>query len=128
MTTIQSKLTFLQKHNLAVVILAPLLAIFFGTVLNIWYNQTNIYGRLAEQELLGRFFWTVLLYNSIVYTALLAIWLKWIVGLKQVRDRLRSGQTVSEDQLRTARARTINIPWMIGLLNARSESLNDWVR
>ena len=100
------------------VTLAPLLAIFVGTLLNIWYNQTNIYEPLKGQGLIGRFHVTVLVYNAVVYTVLLYIWFKWILFLKRVRDKLRAGQTVSADELKLARAKTINIPWMVAIFCA----------
>ncbi len=115
MSTQNKKFSFLQKHNLLVVTLAPLLAIVVGTILNIWYNQTNIYGELEEQGLLGRFHTTVLIYNATVYSVLLFIWFRWMIFLKRVRDKLRAGKVVLIDELGRARAKTINIPWMMAL-------------
>lgn len=106
----------LRKHSLLVVTLAPLLAIIIGSLLNIWYNQMNIYQPLMDAGLLGRFHGTVLIYNSIVFSALLFIWFKWIFFLRRVRDKLRAGEDVSDDELKRARAKTINIPWVIALL------------
>jgi len=110
------KLSFLQKHNLLVITFAPLLAIVIGSILNIWYNQTNIYQRLEEKELLGRFHTTVLVYNSLVYAVFLFIWFRWIFFLKRVRDKLRANEDVVEAELGKARAMTINIPWVVSLL------------
>ncbi|QEG21452.1 adenylate/guanylate cyclase domain-containing protein [Mariniblastus fucicola] len=106
---------FLQKHSLLVVTLAPLLAIVVGTLLNIWYNQTNIYDRLEKEDLLVRFHRTVLIYNLTVYPVMLFVWFKWILFLKRVRDKLRTGKEVSHIELSKARAKTINIPWVIAL-------------
>ncbi len=115
MSTPNRKIGFLQKHSLFVVTLAPLLAILIGSLLNIWYNQTNINPILEAQGLLKRFHTTTLIYNLVVYSILLFIWFKWTIFLKRVRDKLRAGKEVSETELGRARAKTINIPWMIAL-------------
>ena len=115
MSTANKPIGFLRKHNLLIVTIAPLLAIVIGTLLNVWYNQTNIYRKLAEQNLLERFHLTVLIYNVAVYSLLLYIWFKWITFLKRVRDKRRSEEEVSVDDLDCARARTINIPWVVAL-------------
>lgn len=107
---------FLRKHNLLVITFAPLLAIVIGTLLNIWYNQINIYERLEEQKLLGRFHYTVLIYNVVVYAAFLFFWFRWILSLRRVRDKLRAGEFVPDGDLRKAQAMTINIPWVVALL------------
>ncbi len=107
---------FLRKHNLLVVTFAPLLAIIVGSLLNIWYNQNNIYEGLEEKNLLGRFHATVIIYNVSVYGLLLVIWFSWIFALKKVRDKLRAGSVVEEAELKRARAMTINIPWVVALL------------
>ena len=112
----ERKLSFLQKHSLLVVTLAPLLAIVVGSLLNIWYNRMNIYDRLEELDLLGRFHVTVLFYNAIVFGVLLFIWFKWLFFLRYIRNKLRAGKEVSDDELKRARAKTINIPWVIALL------------
>ena len=112
----EKKQGFLRKHSLLVVTLAPLLAIIIGSLLNIWYNQMNIYQPLMEAGLLGRFHATVLIYNSVVFSVLLYIWFKWIFFLRRVRDKLRAGADVSDDELKRAQAKTINIPWVIALL------------
>ncbi len=110
------KLSFLQKHSLLVVTLAPLLAIVIGALLNIWYNQMNIYQPLSDVGLLGRFHATVLVYNVAVFGLLLFIWFTWLLFLRSVRNRIRAGQEVSSEELKRARAKTINIPWVIALL------------
>jgi adenylate cyclase len=114
----QQKTGWLHRHNLAVVTLAPLSAIVVGTMLNIWYNQTNINPRLIKNNLLGQFHCTVMIYNAVVYSVLLYVWYKWMVFLHRVRDKLRSGEPISESELSRARARTINIPWVIALFCA----------
>ena len=106
----EKKQGFLRKHSLLVVTLAPLLAIIIGSLLNIWYNQMNIYQPLMEAGLLGRFHATVLIYNSVVFSVLLYIWFKWIFFLRRVRDKLRAGADVSDDELKRAQAKTIHIP------------------
>ena len=118
MHEVRKTTNLLQKHNLLVVTLAPLLAIVIGTLLNIWYNRTNIYQQLEEEGLLETFHWTVLIYNAAVYSVLLYIWFNWMTFLKRVRDSIRNGNPVSESDLSRARARTINIPWVIALFCA----------
>ena len=112
----ERRMSFLQKHNLLVVTFAPLLAIVIGSILNIWYNQTNIYQTLEEQGLLRRFRTTVFVYNALAYVIALFIWFRWMIFLRRVRDGLRAGETVAVSDLKKAQAMTINIPWVVALL------------
>ena len=110
-------LSLLRKHSLAVLTIAPLLAIAVGSLLNIWYNQANIHPLLTESQ--ERRFWsTVWGYNAVVYVLLLGFWLYRVSFMKSVRDALRRGETVSESDLQKARVRAINAPWVIGLICA----------
>lgn len=111
------RLSLFRKHSLATLTIAPLLAIVVGSLLNIWYNQANIHPLLTPSQE-RRFWWTVIGYNVAIYFLLVGFWLNRLRFMKRVRDAIRNGEPVSDADLKTARVRAINAPWVIGLICA----------
>ena len=96
-------------HPLVVTGVAFVIPMLIGSVINIWYNVTNIDPLLTpgQREIFMR---TVALYNGAVYPVLGAVWVWLLVSLRApFREQIQGGG----DPVRRAAAqrRVINLPW-----------------
>ena len=113
MTTAVETDTLRAHYGLLVTALAPVVPQILGSAFNIWYNATVIEPMLTP-ALRQRFFATVVVYNSIVYSVGAYLWLKRIFSFRKLFHRLQTNaaaQAAGLDELTRARRRLIHLPW-----------------
>src|SRR5438445_13843271 len=101
----------LKRHPLLVTALAPVIPHLLGSAFNIWYNMTVIDPLLVAAGLKQRFIATVIVWNSVAYPGVVAIWLWLIFSLRHAFVRLSHNEVVPADELDRVRRRLVHLPW-----------------
>ncbi len=96
--------------------LAPLAPTLIGSVVNIWYNLTEIDPLLTETQR-RIFVTTTIWFNLLVYPPALAVWASVVGSLRAPFRALTRGEVVDAARLAQARRRVINLPWWIVLVS-----------
>ncbi len=107
--------SWVHRHGLWLVWLAPVGANLVASVFNIWYNRRQIEPFLSPAQL-QRFMVVVLVYNLSIYPLAVGIW-AWLLASLRVgfHKRLR-GEPLSRDEELRLQRRVINLPWYISFL------------
>lgn len=109
MSTPPNSRSFIRRHALGLVAIAPIGAAVIGSIFNIWYNVIHVRPLLsAAQE--ARFHGLIIWNNAAVYPVAVAVWL-WIVwSLGPVYRACRDDKPLDDARLNRARARMVNLP------------------
>jgi adenylate cyclase len=90
--------------------IAPLLPTLIGSLVNIWYNATQIEPLLtpAQHALFVRI---VIVFNLVIYPPFVAIWAAVLLSLRAPLRAFAAGEALPPGIAARARRRVINLPW-----------------
>jgi adenylate cyclase len=100
----------IRARSLLLIGLAPLLPTLVGSLVNIWYNATQIEPLLTPAQH-ALFIRTVIVFNVGIYPPFLAIWVAVLVSLRAPLRALAAGEALDPATAVRARRRVINLPW-----------------
>lgn len=99
----------------ALIAVAPILAAVLGSAFNIWYNVTQVNPLLTDGQR-KLFEQGILYYNAAVYPLLIVVWLWVLRPIQKAHAAICEQQQISDEALRLAQKRSINLPWCLGAI------------
>jgi adenylate cyclase len=102
----------LERYAWAFTTFAPLLPNVLSSILNVWYNVTNIQPLLSPSQM-TRFMTAVTIYNATIYPVLVFFYVRWMWSLRDSYKKLRAGDSVDPQRLEQDQRKVINSPWAI---------------
>lgn len=106
-----------NRHGLLITALAPAIPQVIGSAFNIWYNFVVIHPLLVTTALRHRFVWTTIIYNALVYTVAVAIWLRIMASISAVLRALDFDAAIASEELYRARRRIVHLPWIAAIIS-----------
>ncbi|MEP6810793.1 MAG: adenylate/guanylate cyclase domain-containing protein, partial [Chthoniobacterales bacterium] len=101
------------RHALLVTALAPVIPQVLGSIFNIWYNLVMIDPLLRAAGLRDRFILTISLWNPIIFSSGIALWVWWVFSLRPAFLKLQRGEEIPPDAMDRLRRRLVHLPWRV---------------
>ena len=105
----------LRRHALLITALSPVLPQVLGSIFNIWYNMVMIDPLLRAAGLRERFVLTIYIWNPLIFTVAIGLWLWWIFSLRAPFRKLLRGEPV--DSIDSLRRRLVHLPWCVAVIS-----------
>ncbi len=106
-----------RRHALLITAVSPILPQVLGSIFNIWYNMVMIEPLLIAAGLKDRFVLTLIVWNPIIFSAAIGLWVWWVSSLRPTFQKLLRGDPVTPDALGFARRRVVHLPWCVAVIS-----------